>query len=131
MAAGAAQPIQMAAGRVLATFAERTEAAGNGQQAIAAVERLLALDPLREDWQRLALRLYARHRGQHEALAQAKAFEELLRRELDVDPEAETRALVEEIRSGDIALRGGAGGRRFIRAPGCRGRGFNACDPGG
>jgi len=51
----------------------------------------------------LALRLYARYRGQHEALAHAKTFEALLRRELDVDPEPETTALVERIRRGEIA----------------------------
>ncbi len=51
----------------------------------------------------MALRLYARYCGQHDALAQAKAFEALLRRELDVEPEPETQALVEEIRKGDIA----------------------------
>jgi len=95
--------IHAAAGRGLASYAERSDAAGNGQQAIAAAERLLALDPLREDWQRLALRLCARYRGQHEAKAQAKAFEAMLQRELDVEPEPETQTLIETIRRGDIA----------------------------
>lgn len=45
------------------SFAQQRDRMGRGGQAIAAIERLLALDPLREDWQRLALRLYARHRG--------------------------------------------------------------------
>src|SRR5436190_12921654 len=61
--------IGMAAGRVLAACAEGSDAVGSGSQAIAAAERLITLDPLREDWQRLALRLYARYRGQHDALA--------------------------------------------------------------
>lgn len=95
--------IHAAAGRALARYAERSDATGSGPQAMAAAERLLALDSLREDWQRLALRLCARHRGQHEAVAQAKAFETLLRRELDVEPEGETQALIEAIRRGDIA----------------------------
>jgi TolB-like protein/DNA-binding SARP family transcriptional activator/Tfp pilus assembly protein PilF len=95
--------IAMTAGRVLAACAQGHDAAGCGAQAVAAAERLIALDPLREDWQRLALRLYARYRGQHDALAQAKAFAALLRRELDVEPEPETSALVERIRRGEIA----------------------------
>src|SRR5439155_247628 len=83
--------------RKQAACAEGSEAAGSGLQAMAVAERLIALDPLREDWQRLALRVHARYRGQHDALAQAKTFETLLRRELDVDPEPETTALVERI----------------------------------
>ena len=92
-----------AAGRALANYAERSDAARSGQRAMAAAERLLLLDPLREDWQRLALQLCARHRGQHEAMARAKAFEALLRRELDVEPEPETEALIERIRQGEFA----------------------------
>jgi TolB-like protein/DNA-binding SARP family transcriptional activator len=95
--------IHAAAGQALASYAERSDAAGSGRQAMAAAERLLALDPLREDWQRLALRLCARHRGQHDAVARAKAFEALLRCELDVEPELETAALIEKIRRGEIA----------------------------
>lgn len=97
--------IGMTAGRVLAACAEGFDTVGSGSQAIAAAERLIALDPLREDWQRLALRLCARYRGQHDALAQAKTFEALLRRELNVDPEPETATLVERIRRGEFALR--------------------------
>jgi TolB-like protein/DNA-binding SARP family transcriptional activator/Tfp pilus assembly protein PilF len=96
--------IRMAAGRALATYAERADAAGNGLQALTAVERLLALDPLREDWQRLALTLYARYRGKNEALAQAGVFAATLQRELGVAPEKETRALVEKIRASESAL---------------------------
>jgi DNA-binding SARP family transcriptional activator/TolB-like protein len=76
---------------------------GKGVQAVATAERLLAIDPLREDWQRLALRLYARHRGPAEALAQAKTFSNLLQRELGVEPEPQTRALIEEIKKGAFA----------------------------
>jgi TolB-like protein/DNA-binding SARP family transcriptional activator/Tfp pilus assembly protein PilF len=110
--------VHLAAGRLLATYAERADGAGESQQALAAVERLIALDPLREDWHRLALKLYARHRCSHEALARAKGFEALLRRELDVDPELETTALVEAIRSGAIArIATNAGQRPPSRPP--------------
>src|SRR5205814_3043480 len=72
--------------------------------AVAVAERLVALDPLREDWQRIALTLYARYRGKSEALAQADVFAATLQRELGVAPEKETRDLLERIRCGDIAI---------------------------
>jgi DNA-binding SARP family transcriptional activator/TolB-like protein/Tfp pilus assembly protein PilF len=87
----------------LERHARECDALGKGAQATATVERLLALDPLREDWQRLALRLYARHRSHNEAMAQAKAFTHLLKRELDVEPEPQTQALIEEIRRSAVA----------------------------
>jgi TolB-like protein/DNA-binding SARP family transcriptional activator/Tfp pilus assembly protein PilF len=52
-----------AAARLFETRAKLADAGGAGEQAIQAVERLLAFDPLREDWQRLALQIYARYRG--------------------------------------------------------------------
>ena len=84
----------------LQRFASCADTLGRGRDAIAAAERLLGIDPLREDWQRLALQLYASHRGHNEALAQAEAFARLLRQELSVEPEAKTRRLVEQIRQG-------------------------------
>lgn len=87
----------------LERYAGCADALGKGQDAIAAVERLLGLDPLREDWQRLALQFYARYRGHNEALAQAEAFARLLRQELSVEPEAKTQHLIEQIRHGALA----------------------------
>lgn len=85
---------------VLARHAAAADALGKGADAMASIERLLALDPLREDWQRLAIRLHARHRGRNHALAQAEAFAGLLRRELGVEPEAATQHLVDAVRDG-------------------------------
>ncbi len=85
-------------------FASCADRLGRGRDAIAATERLLGIDPLREEWQRLALELTARHRGRNEALARAEAFARLLRRELSVEPEAKTRQLVEQIRQGALGL---------------------------
>ena len=85
-------------------FASCADRLGRGRDAIAAAERLLGIDPLREEWQRLALELTARHRGRNEALARAEAFARLLRRELSVEPEAKTRQLVEQIRQGALGL---------------------------
>jgi DNA-binding SARP family transcriptional activator/TolB-like protein len=79
--------------------------AGNGGAAIATGERLVACDPLREDWQRLLIGLYARHRSPAAALTHAKKLQLLLRSELDVGPAPETCALLEEIRNaGNAAL---------------------------
>lgn len=94
---------QLAAARLCETFAAQPALVIDRERAVAAAERLLALDPLREDWQRLALTLYARYRGKGEALAQYDAFSRLLRRELDVEPEAETKALAARIRDDAIA----------------------------
>ena len=91
--------VERAAARLCETFATRPELVQDGETATATAERLLALDPLREDWQRIVLRLTARYRGRCEALAQAEACAALLQRELGVLPEKETRALIEEIRA--------------------------------
>ena len=95
---------QLAAARLCEILAARPQLVSDGERAVAAAERLLALDPLREDWQRLALTLYARYRGTSEALAQYEGFSSLLRRELDVAPERDTEALIGRIRNDEIAL---------------------------
>lgn len=100
---GQRQRIQLAAARLCETFATRPDLVADGEQAVAVAERLMALDPLREDWQRLALTLYARYRGKSEAQAQADVFAGLLQRELGVGPERDTQNLVERIRGGEIA----------------------------
>jgi DNA-binding SARP family transcriptional activator len=86
------QRMQLAAFRLCETYATRPDLVSDGQQAVAVVERLMALDLLRENWQRLALTLYARYRGKNEALAQAEIFAATLQRELGVAPEADPRA---------------------------------------
>jgi DNA-binding SARP family transcriptional activator/TolB-like protein len=80
------------------------DAGGNGKQATDAVERLIEFDPLREDWQRLVLELYARYRSREAALSHADRMIALLRRELGTDPEPATMALVQKIRRRAIAV---------------------------
>jgi DNA-binding SARP family transcriptional activator len=77
--------------------------AGEGQRALIAAEKLIALDPLREDWQRLLMQIYAKFRGRHRAIAHAREVFALLKRDLDVDPEPETLALLARIREGGAA----------------------------
>lgn len=91
------------AARVFESYAAMHDKAGGGPRALWAAERLVALDPLQEGWQRILLRLQARHRGREAALAHAKNVSALLRRELDVEPEPATTALIEEIARGAIA----------------------------
>jgi DNA-binding SARP family transcriptional activator len=78
--------------------ARQSDARGDGPQAIKAAERLIALEPLREDWHRLLLRMYARYRSREAVETHAKLLSILLERELDVAPEPETVALIENIR---------------------------------
>jgi DNA-binding SARP family transcriptional activator len=91
------------AARLLELQAEQSDERGNGEPALRACERLLAIDPLREDWQRLALTLTARYRGCDQAMARAKALVALLRSELDADPDPATAALISDIKRGVIA----------------------------
>ena len=93
--------LQLAAGQLCETFVKRPDLVIDANQALAAVEQLMALDPLREDWQRLAIALYARYRGRNEALARAAIFAGLLQRELGVAPEKETRVLLESVRGNE------------------------------
>lgn len=86
------------ASRVLKNYAKHADTAGLGARAIGTIERLIAIDPLREDWQRLALNIYARHRGRDAALAHAQALAVRLKRELDVEPAEATKALVTDIK---------------------------------
>jgi adenylate cyclase len=90
------------AARVFEAQGAAADAAGNGERALAAADRLVTLDPTREDRQRVALKMIARHRGRDAALDRARQLTALLRTELDVAPEAATRALIEEIREAEI-----------------------------
>ena len=83
----------------LARRLEQQHAASEAAQAVDAAEQLLALDPVREESHRLLLTVLVHHRGREAALERAKALVHLLRGELDADPQDETRALIETIRS--------------------------------
>ena len=91
------------ASRVFAGIAEHADATGCGPKSVAMAERLVELDPLREDFQRLLLRLLARHRGRDDALTHAQTMTKLLRSELDVEPAPDTLAVIEAIKRGAIA----------------------------
>jgi DNA-binding SARP family transcriptional activator/TolB-like protein len=90
------------AAEVFEALCRSADANGDGERAVAAAERLVALEPTREDRQRTALKLFARHKGREAALSRAKLFTDLLRSELGVAPEGATRALIEAIKRGDL-----------------------------
>lgn len=66
--------------------------------AIPYAQRLIELDPLHEAAHRKLMRLYALTDQQAAAIQQYRALEKLLRKELNVDPQPETRELYKRIR---------------------------------
>jgi DNA-binding SARP family transcriptional activator/TolB-like protein/Tfp pilus assembly protein PilF len=71
--------------------------AGAPEAAIRCGRRLVALEPLSEIGQRALMRSYAHAGLRGEALRQYRTCAEILKRELGVTPDAETRTLAEEI----------------------------------
>ncbi|MBO0757314.1 MAG: tetratricopeptide repeat protein [Bradyrhizobiaceae bacterium] len=90
------------AAEVFQRWAKLADTREDAKHAVAAVERLIAIDTLREDWQRLALRIYARFRGRGFALKYAEAVSAQLKVELGVEPEPATKALIDSITRGEI-----------------------------
>lgn len=97
-----ARRLAEAAAGVFAALCRSADAAGDGERALAVADRLVALDPAREDWQRTALTLVARYRGREAALSRATLLADQLRRDLGVAPEAATRTLIAAIKSGEF-----------------------------
>jgi DNA-binding SARP family transcriptional activator/TolB-like protein len=97
-----ADRLSAVAAEVFEVLCRRADANGDGERAIAAAERLVALDPTREDRQRTALKLFARYKGREAAVSRAKLLTDMLRSELGVAPEGTTRALIDAIKRGDF-----------------------------
>ena len=70
---------------------------GETERAIQTAAQLLALDPLQEAVHRTLMRLYARQGRRATALRQYQMCVDLLRRELRIEPEAETKQLYQEL----------------------------------
>ncbi len=73
------------------------EARGEVEEAVAWYRRALEVDELREDVHRQIMRCYASAGRRPEAVAQYRQCREILRRELGVDPSAETKELYRRI----------------------------------
>lgn len=110
---------------VLIRLADGLAQAGRGETAVTHARRWLALDPLHEPAHRLLMQLYAQIGQKTAALRQYDTCVAILAEELGVAPEAETQALHERIRRGEVtqkplfAMEGGAG------AQGSKGAGVN------
>jgi predicted ATPase/DNA-binding SARP family transcriptional activator/uncharacterized protein HemY len=86
----------------LTTLSEDHSALGQVDQAIPYARRLIALDPLNESSHRQLMEVYWQA-GQHSAaLKQYQACEQILRKELNLDPQPETRALYKKILKGEV-----------------------------
>lgn len=72
------------------------------QSAIPYAQRLVELDPLNEAAHRSLMQLYALADQPAAALRQYQALEKLLRRELNLDPQPETRQLYKQVRKGEL-----------------------------
>lgn len=86
----------------LIMLSEDFRALGQADQAIPYTRRLVALDPLNEASHRQLMEIYWQA-GQHSAaLKQYQACEQILRKEMNLDPQPETRALYKRILKGEI-----------------------------
>ena len=75
---------------------------GEADTAIPYARRLVALDSLNETSHRLLMKVYIQAGQNGAALKQYQTCEQILRKELGVDPQPETRALYKQIRKGEI-----------------------------
>lgn len=93
--------------RALETMARLADAkleAGDARAAVTLCERMLRLDPLREDNHRRLMTAYLTAGRRADAVRQYHACVTLLRQDLDVGPSAETEALFQRLRTGNDKL---------------------------
>jgi DNA-binding SARP family transcriptional activator len=83
--------------RAHAQLVEQLSRSGSLDEAIAIAQQSLRIDPLQESMHRTLMRLYLQSGDLLNALQQYDSCAKLLRRELDLEPDAETRALQQEI----------------------------------
>ena len=83
--------------RAHAQLVEQLMRADAVDEAIAVGQRALRIDPLQEAMHRTLMRLYMQSGDPLNALQQYDSCAKVLRRELDVEPDSETRALQQEI----------------------------------
>jgi len=76
---------------------------GNPQEAIATIQRLLTLEPWREDAHYRLMELHAQSGQRALALTQYEKCRQVLAEELDVEPSTETQELYEQIRENKVS----------------------------
>ena len=95
--AGERERLRELALEALAKFVDIQRMAGSPDRALATALRLLALDPLQEVAHRTVMRLHVQLGRRTAALRQYQACVDSLRRELNIEPEEETRQLYRDI----------------------------------
>ncbi|MEZ4659443.1 MAG: BTAD domain-containing putative transcriptional regulator [Caldilineaceae bacterium] len=88
--------------QALQALAEQLQDAGDTDGAMNTLRRLLTLEPWREEAHRHLILLLAQSGQRSAALAQFELCRHALASELDVEPDAATIQLVEQIRRGDV-----------------------------
>ena len=83
--------------RAHALLIEHLIRAGSIDEAIASGQQALRIDPMQETMHRTLMRLYVQSGDLTNALQQYDACAKILRRELGIEPDAETRALQQEV----------------------------------
>jgi predicted ATPase/DNA-binding SARP family transcriptional activator/Tfp pilus assembly protein PilF len=95
--------LQQRALSALERLVERAQWRGDYNEALASAQRLAALEPLLEEYQRACMRLLALNGEPTAAQAQYRQLRATLAQELAVEPEEATTALFDQIRRGDTA----------------------------
>ena len=83
--------------RAHAQLVEQLARSGSLDEAVAVAQQALRVDPLQESMHRTLMKLYQQSGDLLNALQQYDVCAKILRRELDVEPDAETRGLQQEI----------------------------------
>ena len=89
---------------VMLRLSDAREAAGEIDMAIAAAHRVIAMDPLQEQVHRRVMRLYLKQKRHDAALKQFDTLKSALAADLGVGPDAESLALIKDIRRQRSAL---------------------------
>jgi predicted ATPase/DNA-binding SARP family transcriptional activator len=87
---------------ILRRLSEEYCTLGQARQAIPHARRLVSLDPLDESAHRLLMEVYMQAGENGAALKQYQVCEQILRKELNLDPQPETREFYKRIRKGDV-----------------------------
>ena len=95
-------------------------ARGDSPGAIEALQRAIVDDALHEEAHRRLMLLFAESGRRQQALAQYQALRQTLRRELEADPDPETRRLYQEVLAGRLDPEPDAGAPVEARPPGAR-----------
>ena len=86
----------------LTTLSDDYCSLNEARQAIPYARRLISLDPLNEAAHRQLMNVYLQAGQNNAALKQYQSLEQILRKELNLDPQPETRNLYKKIRRGEV-----------------------------